>query len=224
MILYSAVSLLSILFIPAAAPDQTVPQAAAPIPPAKPIPPCNSYRLQYDYPLSPVQRSCIWASNLLTTSAVFGAAFGAGYAQLFKTDPPQWGYGPEGYARSYGTRYAAGMSKATGEYLAGLILKEDLRPRLSHKHNPFARIWYAGSSLVVDRRRSGPRFAAATLVGAAASGFTGMAFYPAGSNTVADALERSGMSLAGSLAYAELYEFEPDIFKLLGKLFTPALK
>src|SRR5580704_1721359 len=231
MIWYSTVSLLSIVLLPAAQPaenaDPPDAQAAAveAIPPASQagalpatlelpagpaIPACNSYRLQFDYPLNTRQRTCIWASNLLTTSAVFGAGFASGYAQLFKTDPAQWERGPAGYARSYGSRYAAGMAKATGEYLANLILKEDPRPRLSMRHNPFARVWYAGSSLFVDWRpkdRQGKRarFAAATILGAAASGFSGMAWYPTGGNSVASALVRGGMSLAGSLAYAELY-------------------
>jgi hypothetical protein len=61
-------------------------------------------------------------------------------------------------------------------------------------------------------------------LGAAASGFSGMAWYPTGNNSVTDALVRAGTSLAGSLAYAEFNEFEADLFKLLGKWFSPKLK
>ena len=78
---------------------------------------CNDYRIANDQPLSSKQRACIYASNLVTTSGVLGAGFGAAWAQLMKTDPPDWGHGPEGYAKSYGTRYSAGIAKATSEYL-----------------------------------------------------------------------------------------------------------
>lgn len=195
-----------------------------PIKPAPPVPACNEYRLRYDQRLSPTQRTCIYASHLLTPSAIFGAAFASGYAQLLRNDPPEWGHDPLGYGRSFGTRYAQGMTKATGEFLSALITKEDPRRQRSKKTNFFGRIWYAGTSLVVDRHSAAPRLAAATVIGAFSSGFVGMAWYPTPEDTVRRSLRRSGASLAGSLIYAELYEFEPDIFKVIGKWFSPKLK
>lgn len=243
MIWYSAVSLLSIALLPPrqvleVAEAQPAAEAAQVQPPAPETPPpsgygfplapripaCNSYRLQYDYPLNGRQRTCTWLSNLLTDSAIFGAGAGAAYAQLFKTDPAQWGRGPQGLAISYGSRYAAGMAKATGEYVAAWIAHQDPRPYRSKHKNYGARIWDAGSSLFADHHGKTVRFAPATLLGAAASGFSGMAWYPTGSNSVSDALVRGGQSLLGSLAYAEFYEFEPDIFRLLSKWFSPKLK
>jgi hypothetical protein len=185
---------------------------------------CNDYRIQNDDPLTSIQRLCIYASNLLTTSAVLGAGAGAGWAQLMKNDPVEWGRGPLGYARSYGTRYAAGMSKATSEYLVAALFREDPRPRRSASPKWTDRVIDAALVLVVDTGQSAPRPAYHTLAGALASGFTGMAFYPRADNTVAAAFARSGMSLGGSLAYSEFYEFEPDLFHLIGKWFTPKLK
>ena len=228
MILYSAISVLALVF-PGWRADQpdgqaTQPQAQAQAPPpAPPIPVCNDYRLQYDYPLQPKQRACIYASNLLSVSAVFGAGLGAGGAQVFKTDPPQWGRGPQGYAISYGTRYAAGMAKATGEYLAAFAFHEDPRPRHSGATNALDRILYAAGTLFVDNRGCRTLPATHTVLGALSSGFSGMAFYPNGQNTVTDALKRSAMSLGGSAAYAEFFEFEPDVFRVLGKWFSPKL-
>lgn len=231
MLVYSAVSLW-VFALPYLNTDQSEAQRApaaeplqAPVPSkAPPIPVCNDYRLQYDYPLLPKQRACIYASNLLSTSAVFGAGFAAGYAQLFKTDPPQWGVGPQGYAISYGTRYAAGMAKATGEYIAALAFHEDPRPRQSGATNVVDRILYAAASLFIDSRSCHTWPATHTVLGALSSGFSGMAFYPNGQNTVTDALKRSAMSLGGSAVYAEFYEFEPDFFRVLRKWFSPKLQ
>ena len=203
--------------------------ATSPVPPAHTVyapyvSQCNDYRIANDQPLSSKQRACIYASNLVTTSGVLGAGFGAAWAQLMKTDPPDWGHGPEGYAKSYGTRYSAGIAKATSEYLTALARGEDPRPRRSTSPNKMDRVLDAMFGLFVDTGQSEPRFAVHTLAGAMASGFSGMAYYPAGSNTVGAALKRSGMSLAGSLAYAELWEFEPDLFGLVRKWFTPKVK
>jgi hypothetical protein len=185
---------------------------------------CNDYRIANDQPLHKKQRACIYASNLLTTSAVLGAGFGAGWAQLMKNDPVQWGRGPEGFAKSYGTRYASGIAKASAEYFTAWGRHEDPRPRRSSSPNPRDRILDAAASLFLDTGQSQPRFAVHTLAGALASGFSGMAYYPAGDNSVGSALKRSGMSLGGSLIYAELWEFEPDLFRLVRKWFTPKLK
>jgi len=205
-------------------------KASASQPPSRPgssyvgVSKCNDYLINNNDPLSGVQRACIYKSNLLTSSGVFGAGIGAGWAQIMKNDPAQWGRGPQGYTRSYGTRYAAGMSKATAEYLTALAFREDPRPRRSKSPFWFDRIADAALSMFLDTGQAYPRPAFHHVAGALASGFTGMAFYPSSNNTFGSALKRSGMSFGGSLAYAELYEFEPDIFRILGKRFSPKSK
>ncbi len=181
------------------------------------IPDCNSYRLQNDPTLNGKQRTCIWASNLLTAGAVFGAAASSGYGLLTK-DEPGWGEGGAGFGRRFAARYAQGITKDTVQYLTAFADKEEPR------HKPtnciaWKRAVCAAVSVFAEKKENGkyrPLFA--TTIGAAAGGFIGMSFYP-NSNTVTDSLQRTATSLGSSVLDVELLEFEPDILHLLGSIF-----
>ncbi len=188
-------------------------------PPAITIPACNDYRLKNDHPLLAKQRACIWAGNLVTPGAIFGAAFSSAYGQITKDDPG-WGQGVAGYARRFGGRYAQGVTKATAEYLSSWAFREDPRPTRSACLS-WKRIFCAAESLVAQPSPSGgTRPVFSKVIGAFAGGFIGMTYYPQ-SGTVNQSLRRSGTSLATSLLSVEIYEFQPEIFGWLGAKFSP---
>jgi hypothetical protein len=196
--------------------------APAPFPalqPAQPVSSCNDYILQYQIaPLTPKQKACLYLGNLFSPTALFGATVSSMYAQ-FTNDEPSWGQGTRGYAERFAARYVQGMSKATGEYLTGLALREDLRPVRSTCRS-WRRIWCAAETLVVARTAGTPRPLFSHVAGAFADGFVGMGFYDRDA-TWGQSLKRTGTSLASSLGYIEFYEFEPDIFGWLNKRFSP---
>jgi hypothetical protein len=203
----------------AAMAQDAAPETPGTLPPATQISACNDYIIQYQtVSLTPTQRACLYLNNLFSPTAVFGAAFSSIYAQA-TNDEPSWGQGSEGYAKRFGARYVQGMSKATGEYLTGLVHGEDLRPTRSTCKS-WRRIWCAAETLVVANTSTGRHPVFAHVAGAFADGFVGMGFYSQ-DPTWGQSLKRTGTSLASSLGYIEFYEFEPQIFGWLTKRFSP---
>ncbi len=183
------------------------------------IPDCNNYRITYDLKLTAKQRACIWGGNLLTPGAIVGAGISSAYGLL--TDEERgWGQGTAGYARLFAARYGQGVTKATGEYLTAWAFHEDPRRKPSNCIGWKRTLCAARSLLAEQKEGGGYRPVFAPVVGAAAGGFIGMAFYP-NTATVNESLRRTGSSLGSSLASVELTEFEPDILHLLGRLFAP---
>src|ERR1700685_223903 len=111
----SSCSRTGIIVLTLALPVSMVAQSAS-APPVINTPPCNAYHIANDEILSPKQRTCIWAGNLLTPGAVFGAAFSSAYG-ILTDDEPSWGQGTAGFVRRYAARYAQGVTKDTGQYL-----------------------------------------------------------------------------------------------------------
>jgi hypothetical protein len=183
------------------------------------IPQCNNYRIAYDEQLSARQRACIYAGNLLTPGAVFGAGISSAYG-ILTDDEPAWGQGAAGFARRYAARYAQGVTKATGEYLTAWAFHEDPRRKPSNCMTWKRTLCAARSLFAQPKLDGGYRPVFATVAGAAAGGFIGMSFYP-NSGTVNESLRRTGTSLATSLLSVELSEFQPDILHLVGRLFAP---
>jgi hypothetical protein len=202
-----------------AIPGSVVAQSAS-APPVIDTPPCNAYHIANDETLSAKQRTCIWGGNLLTPGAVFGAAVSSAYG-ILTDDEPSWGQGSAGFARRYAARYTQGVTKDTGQYLTALLLHEDPRRKPSNCIS-WKRTVCAARSLFAQPKAdgSGYRPVFQYLAGAAAGGFVGISFYP-DSGTVNESLRRSGTSLASSLLSVEITEFEPDILRIVGRMFSP---
>jgi hypothetical protein len=198
----------------------SVPAAAQQDAKAVEIPLCNDYKIKNDAVLGSRQRACIWVGNLFSQGAVFGAAVSSAYGQ-WTDDEPSWGQGAGGYARRYSARYAQGVSKATAEYLVAWADREDPRSKPSGCL-AFKRVLCVARSLVAQPlpNQAGFRPVFSKLAGAAANGFIGMTFYP-DSGTVNESLRRSATSLGSSLLTVEIAEFEPEIFRWIGKRFSP---
>lgn len=204
--------------------ESTYPKAAPCLP--------GTYQTQ-STPLTAHQKFCYFAQKrAITPSAVFGAAFSAGYAQLTK-NPTEWGGGADAYGKRFGTRFAQGLSKSTAESLVGMLDHEDPRLHASGEagsmlQNPsrimprlgravLGSIWttrdaYADGS----PRRAGIGYS--RLAGAFTSGFIGMSWTPAPNNTVGQAFGRAGTGFAGYVGTSVWTEFQPDIRDLAARL------
>jgi hypothetical protein len=154
----------------------------------------------------------------LNPSAITAPAFRAGLRMANPPSkgatqyPPEWRHGAEAFGRNYGDAFAERVSFQTARFVAGAIIREDPRYVPSSSHNVLARSLHAVSFTFVDRSDSGHRMPAlSNFVGAAAAGFVGNAYLPAGFNDVTHAGQRAtirfGFAAGGNL----FHEFAPQM-------------
>ena len=203
--------------------DSAVPAARQP-----PKAHCDSYSMANLPTLDFEQRACFWGDQLMTGTAVSGAALW-GFVGELRHKPPEWPQGAKGFGEQFGTRYAQGMVKSTATFVAGALLRED--PRIEtprelacsiHSTTIKARL---GASLLrvvytpsYDCSHGRPAFS--RLVGSFASGFVSLAWAPPSQNNLNTALVGSGTAFAGYLGNSVFTEFQGDLFRTLGKMFT----
>src|SRR5260370_25082345 len=77
------------------------------------------------------EKTCYYRDQLISPSAISGAALFAGIAQAMNS-PKEWPQGAKGYEWRASTRYVPGMTKSTRVYFVGLALHED--PRAVRPH------------------------------------------------------------------------------------------
>src|SRR5215471_6658546 len=185
------VRLMTLLLLSVAASAQQLPEA--PLLPEPRPPDCNNYIMQNTPVFNAKQRACHYVSNIISPSGTFGSAFFAGIAQ-WRDDPPEWGQGMQGFGRRFGTRYAQGIAKSTGEFVFGEVFREDPRMLPSTKAGFWGRSLHAlVNPLVVEVPKK--RFAVSRLAGALSSGFAGRAWYPDRLNSIGQAFARSGSAM-----------------------------
>ena len=149
------------------------------------------------------------------------------YAAIRMIDPPSayprdWRLGAGAYGRNYGNALATRTSLETGRFLTGALLHEDFRYRPSTSTNPLVRSFHALAFTFVDKSDSGHnRIALANFAGAAASGFVGNLYLPAGFNNLSHAETRISIAFAGFAAQNLLREFTPDLLKATRRWHTP---
>lgn len=98
---------------------------------------------------------------------------------------------------SYGDAFAERTGFQTARFLTGVIAPEDPRYFPSGSHNMVARGPHALSFTFADRSDSGhPMPALSNFVGAAAGGFVGNAYLPAGFNDVTHGGQRAAIRFA----------------------------
>lgn len=126
--------------------------------------------------------------------------------------PSEWRQGAEAFGRNYGDAVAERVSFQTARFATGVITREDPRYIASSSHNAFARSIHAIGFTFVDRSNSGHRMPAiSNFVGAAAGGFVGNAYLPAGFNDVTHAGQRTTLRF-GFAAGGNLFrEFAPQM-------------
>lgn len=134
--------------------------------------------------------------------------------------PSDWRQGAEGFGRNYGDAMAQRLSTHTARFLTGVIMREDPRYIPSTRRNVFARGLHALSFTLVDHSDSGHSMPAiSNFVGAAAGGFVGNAYLPAGFNNVSQGGRRAAIEFGASGAGNLFREFAPQIPQPLRSLF-----
>ncbi len=135
--------------------------------------------------------------------------------------PPEWRQGAEGFGRNYGDAFAERVSFQTARFVTGAITREEPRYIPSGSHNILARSVHALSFSFVDRSDSGhPMPAVSNFVGAAAGGFVGNTYLPAGFNDVTHAGQRATIRF-GFFASGNLFrEFAPQMPRPMRTFFT----
>jgi hypothetical protein len=126
--------------------------------------------------------------------------------------PPEWRHGAEALGRNYGDAFAERDSFQTARFVTGVIAREDPRYLPSSSHNILARSVHALSFSFVDRSDSGhPMPALSNFVGAAAGGFVGNTYLPAGFNDATHAGQRATIRFATFAAGNLFREFAPQM-------------
>ncbi len=135
--------------------------------------------------------------------------------------PSEWRQGAEAFGRNYGDAVAERVSFQTARFATGVITQEDPRYAPSSSHNMFLRSIYAISFTVVDRSNSGhPLPAISNFVGAAAAGFVGDAYLPAGFNDITHAGQRATLQFGFAAAGNLFREFAPQMPGPMRTFFT----
>jgi hypothetical protein len=153
--------------------------------------------------------------------ALFVPLFPASYLMAFPPDryPRDWREGLPALGRNYADQFAAQTSFQTARFATSAILHEDLRYRRSTSKHPLARAGHALAYSFVDRSDSGhAQIAWSNFAGAAASGYVGRLYLPAGFNDVSHA-DTSMAIRFGALAGRNVAEeFSPELVLLARKL------
>jgi hypothetical protein len=126
--------------------------------------------------------------------------------------PSEWRQGAEAFGRNYGDGFATRISIHTALFLTGVVTHEDPHYVRSASRNFFLRSSHALAFTLVDRSDSGKAMPAfSNFAGAAAGGFTGMAYRPDGFRDVTHAGQRATVQF-GLLGAGNLFrEFAPQM-------------
>ncbi len=126
--------------------------------------------------------------------------------------PSEWRQGAEAFGRNYGDAVAERVSFQTARFATGVITREDPRYVPSSSRSVLARSIHAISFTVVDRSNSGhPMPAISNFVGAAAGGFVGNAYLPAGFNDVIHGGQKASLRFGFAAAGNLFREFAPQM-------------
>jgi len=135
--------------------------------------------------------------------------------------PREWRQGAEAFGRNYGDAVARRVSFHTARFVTGVITRENPNYVPSAGRSFFARSFHAFGYTFFDQSDSGRlRPAISNFAGAAAGGFVGNAYLPAGFNNVSHAGQRAALQL-GIFAAGNLFrEFAPQIPGPIRTFFT----
>jgi hypothetical protein len=136
--------------------------------------------------------------------------------------PDEWRAGAEGYGRLYADRFARTGAASLGRFSAATLLHEDPRYWRSASTSFSARLTHAFVFTFVDRTDGGhATIAVSNFAGAAAGGFIGNAYLPAGFDNLTHAGQRSTFAFGGLAIRNVLQEFSPELGRALGKIHVP---
>jgi hypothetical protein len=156
--------------------------------------------------------------------AFLSTAFRSGIRMANPPDhyPREWHSGAAAYGRFYGDSFARSGVGSIGRFSTAVLLHEDPRYRRSGSDSIAGRFVHALAFTVVDRTDGGrPTLALSNFTGAAASGFIGNAYLPAGFDNLTHAGQRSALAFSGTAGQNVIQEFAPDLQRLLMKIHLP---
>jgi hypothetical protein len=160
-------------------------------------------------PLSNTDKLKYRIYEIVEPKGLFLISLGVGYEQLDHT-PREWGQGVEGYARRYASTLGSALIEETMSGGLESVLHED--PRYFPLDGPSkkARLWNALKQTFVTRTDAGNSTFAYGHVGSAfAAGQITRLWMPGSSNSAADGVRTTGISLGVDAAIYLLYEFVP---------------
>jgi hypothetical protein len=136
--------------------------------------------------------------------------------------PHEWRAGAEAYGRNYGDSFARVGAESIGRFSASVLLHEDPRYRRSESTFFPARLGHAVVFTFVDKTDGGhSTVAISNFTGAAANGFIGNAYLPAGFDNLTHAGQRSATAFGSMAAQNVLQEFSPELSQFLKKIHLP---
>ena len=157
------------------------------------------------------QKAEVRALRLIDPLTIAGAVAGTGIQQ-WRGEPEAWGGGVAGYSRRLGSAEARlGVREAFG-FAIDAALHTDPRQFPIASRKPWDRIRHAIMSTFVARTDSGRRtFNFAQVGGRTGAELVANSWYPAGDDSVGNALARVGIGLGISAAKNVALEFWPGL-------------
>jgi hypothetical protein len=178
------------------------------------------------YQLDAYDKFYIYVHEAYGPPAVILPTIGSGLGMINpkRAYPKEWKDGAGAFGRLYGDSLARNTSKSTAEFLTDAILHEDPRYLRSKSTGALGRTFHALAFTLFDKTDSGKTtLAISHFAGAAADGFVGMAYRPAGFNDLTHAGQRMTVSV-GATAIGNIFnEFEPEWGPLYEKLHIPKI-
>jgi hypothetical protein len=136
--------------------------------------------------------------------------------------PHEWRAGATAYGRLYGNSFARTGAESLGRFSTAVLLHEDPRYRRSDSSFFPTRLGHAVAFTFFDRTDGGhSTVAISNFTGAAAAGFIGNAYLPAGFDNLTHAGQRSATAFGGMAARNVLQEFSPELGQFLKKIHLP---
>jgi hypothetical protein len=179
---------------------------------------------QYSRPLQPMglgDKFKYLVEPTFGPRALFTTAFSTGIRMANPPNryPHEWRAGAEAFGRNYGDSFARTGAESIGRFSAAVLLHEDPRYRRSESTFVPVRLAHALAFTFVDRTDGGhTTIAISNFTGAAAGGFIGNAYLPAGFDNLTHAGQRSAIAFGGLAGQNVMQEFAPDLAHVLRKI------
>jgi hypothetical protein len=168
------------------------------------------------------QRLDHFRKSTLSARAAAKAGASAGFGEAINS-PHEWGRGPSGFAKRFGSALATHAVKGGIELGVGALRHEDPRYYPSGRHGFWPRTKYALVSTVLVRRQGHAKrgVAVGRISGAMGAGLISRLWQPARLHTIGSGVATGGILLATDAGANEVREFWPEIkrkFHRNGKL------
>jgi len=136
--------------------------------------------------------------------------------------PREWKDGAGAFGRNYGAELARHTAGGLTRFVVAAVDREDPRYHASTSGRIVPRFIHAVIFTVADRNNSGHlTLAASNFAGAAAAGFSGMPYEPAGYNDATHGAQRAAVEFGSFGAHNVVTEFGPEIYRGMRRMHLP---